>query len=124
MWRSACLRAASSTTGTSTVTAWSPSVTTSTPASTVGGAARPSTSSGKVYRDPISVMFSVATGYLGFAGSVIGTFRQGDARSGEVDLQFKVSGPVTTVEASGRQDGATSPLATGIARVAPTDRWV
>lgn len=59
---------------------------------------------------------SFATDYPGYVVPDINEFRQGEARSGEVDGHPKVSGPVPTVDASGRQDGATSPLTTGIQR--------
>jgi hypothetical protein len=86
----------SSTTSSSTTTS-SSVVTTTTAGSTVGTAVWPSASSSQRYHDPVSVTRAFATDYLEFVGPVVGTFRQGDARSGEVDVRPKASGPVTTV---------------------------
>jgi hypothetical protein len=57
---------------------------------------------------------SLATDYLGYVDPDINEFRQGEARSGEVAGHPKGPRPVPTVDVSGRQDGATSPLTTGI----------
>jgi hypothetical protein len=57
----------------------------------------PFASSATRYADPASAARGFATDYLGFTDPVVGEFRQGDARSGEVPLQAKATGPVTTV---------------------------
>ncbi len=49
------------------------------------------------YSDPVSAARGFATEYVGFADPVVGEFRQGDARSGEVPVQAKATGPITTV---------------------------
>jgi hypothetical protein len=57
----------------------------------------PFASSATRYSDPVSAARGFATDYLGFTDPVVGEFRQGDARSGEVPIQAKATGPVTTV---------------------------
>jgi hypothetical protein len=57
----------------------------------------PFASSATRYADPASAARGFATDYLGFTDPVVGEFRQGDARSGEIPLQAKATGPVTTV---------------------------
>lgn len=49
------------------------------------------------YSDPVSAARGFAVEYVGFTDPVVGEFRQGDARSGEVPVQAKATGPVTTV---------------------------
>jgi len=81
--------------------------TTTTPAnsstSTTPSAAQPSTavwpfaSERTRYSDPVSVARSFAVTFLGFVDPVVGTFQQGDSRSGEVPVQATPTGPVTTV---------------------------
>jgi hypothetical protein len=78
---------------TSTTTAAGP---TSLPVDT-STAVWPFVSSATRYADPASAASGFATDYLGFTRPVVGEFRQGDARSGEVPLQSKATGPVTTV---------------------------
>ncbi len=49
------------------------------------------------YSDPVSAARGFAVDYVGFSDPVVGEFRQGDSRSGEVPVQAKATGPVTTV---------------------------
>ena len=57
----------------------------------------PFASSAIRYSDPVSAARGFATDYVGFTDAVVGEFRQGDARSGEVPVQAKATGPITTV---------------------------
>ncbi len=49
------------------------------------------------YNDPLEAAVGFATDYLGFVEPVVGEFLQGDSRSGEVEVQPTIEGPVTTV---------------------------
>ncbi len=49
------------------------------------------------YSDPVKATRGFATTYLGFVDPVVGRFRQGDRRSGEVVVRPTGSGPETTV---------------------------
>ena len=49
------------------------------------------------YSDPVKAVRGFATTYLGFVDPVVGQFRQGDLRSGEVIVKPTGSGPETTV---------------------------
>lgn len=76
--------------------------TTAAPASTQAPAVDTSsavwpTASGPVYTTPVAAARGFAVDFVGFTSPVVGTFRQGDARSGEVDVRAKANGPVTTV---------------------------
>ena len=53
--------------------------------------------SGPVYRTPVAAARGFAVDFVGFTSPIVGAFRQGDARSGEVDVRAKANGPVTTV---------------------------
>jgi hypothetical protein len=57
----------------------------------------PFASSATRYSDPVSAARGFATDYVGFTNPVVGEFRQGDTRSGEVPVQAKTTGPTTTV---------------------------
>lgn len=66
--------------------------------------------------DPVDAARRFAESYLGFTAPRVGPFRQGDGRSGEVDVRPTDDGPVTTIlvrQASGDQAwsvlGATTP---------------
>ncbi len=48
-------------------------------------------------RDPVSAARGFAVEYVGFVDPVVGDFRAGDSRSGEVMIQRNARGPVTTV---------------------------
>jgi hypothetical protein len=48
-------------------------------------------------KDPVIAARRFAQEFVGFTSPVVGAFRQGDARSGEVDVQAKPGGPLTTV---------------------------
>jgi hypothetical protein len=49
------------------------------------------------YATPQAAAQAFATGYVGFVDPIIGPFREGDARSGEVDVRPTASGPATVV---------------------------
>ena len=57
----------------------------------------PSATSATRYSDPIAAVNGFATEFVGFSDPFLGSFRQGDARSGEVDVRPFAEGPVTTV---------------------------
>jgi Immunoglobulin-like domain of bacterial spore germination len=89
-----------------TSTSTSPTTTTAAPTTTVppttvpvdtSTAVWPFASSATRYSDPVSAARAFATDYVGFTNPVVGEFRQGDAQSGEVPVQGKATGPVTTV---------------------------
>lgn len=52
---------------------------------------------GPTFTDPVEVATAFATDYVGFAAPVVGEFRSGDSRSGEVEVRPTADGPVTTV---------------------------
>lgn len=47
--------------------------------------------------DPVEAAKGFAVTYLGFVDPVIGAFRAGDPRSGEVPIRASASGPETTI---------------------------
>ncbi len=49
------------------------------------------------YSDPVAAATAFATDYAGFVNPVVGSFQQGDSRSGEVEVRPRAQGPVTTV---------------------------
>ena len=49
------------------------------------------------YSDPVEAARRFATDFVRFTSPVVGEFRQGDARSGEVEVQPFAGGPITTV---------------------------
>lgn len=49
------------------------------------------------YDDPVSAARGFSVDFVGFADPVLGEFRAGDARSGEVEVRPAADGPVTTV---------------------------
>jgi hypothetical protein len=49
------------------------------------------------FDDPIAAATSFATDFLAFVDPVVGEFRQGDSRSGEVTIQSFTDGPETVV---------------------------
>lgn len=94
--------APATTTTASPTTTIAPS-TTSGPATTTSIAA-PSESTavwpypgGATYSEPVAAAREFATRFLGFVAPVVGAFRAGDARSGEVEVKPVANGPVTTV---------------------------
>ena len=94
-----------STTGTPTTTA--PATTTSevaittapptSPASDRSAALWPVEGSGTRFSDPVGAASDFAVTFLHFTDPVVGAFRQGDARSGEVDVRPRSTGPATTI---------------------------
>lgn len=57
------------------------------------------------YDDPTAAVRSFATEFVGFTNPVVGPFRQGDGRSGEVDVRPRSDGPITTVLVRQLEDG-------------------
>jgi hypothetical protein len=49
------------------------------------------------YTDPVAAATSFAVELVGFVSPVVGTFREGDGRSGEVVVRPSATGPMTTV---------------------------
>jgi hypothetical protein len=49
------------------------------------------------YTDPVRAATGFAVAYVGFTHPIAGAFRAGDSRSGEVPIQSRRGGPVTTV---------------------------
>jgi hypothetical protein len=49
------------------------------------------------YADPVAAARAFAVDFVGFTDPVVGSYRSGDARSGEVDVRANPTGPVTTV---------------------------
>jgi hypothetical protein len=64
---------------------------------------RPGT--GTVYDAPTDAARGMATGLAGFTDPLVGEFRQGDSRSGEVDIRPRSTGPATTVLVRQLSDG-------------------
>jgi hypothetical protein len=62
-----------------------------------GTAVWPTASVGVRYQDPVAAARGFATRLVGFTDPVVGPYRAGDSRSGEVDVRPGRRGPVTTV---------------------------
>jgi hypothetical protein len=108
-----------STTTSSTTASTTTGATTSVPAGQ--GVVWPPVGSTTTYDDPVQAATAFAVQLVGFVEPVVGPFRQGDSRSGEVDVRPKASGPVTTVLV--RQVGsgpAWSVIGAGTADIRPT----
>jgi len=81
----------------------------------------PLTGSSVTYDDPVDAATGFATELVGFTDPIVGEFRQGDTRSGEVEVRASADGPVTTVmvrQLSG--DDTWSVLAAATAAIVPT----
>lgn len=91
------------TTTTTTPSTTAPSTTTMTSTTTAPSVDQPETavwpfaSSATRYSDPVQAATSFAVDYLGFVDPIVSGFQQGDSRSGEVPIQAKASGAITTV---------------------------
>ncbi len=57
----------------------------------------PAPGSGTVYETPEAAAQGFAEDFIGFDDPVLGDFRAGDSRSGEIELQPQASGPVSTI---------------------------
>ncbi len=57
----------------------------------------PLAQSSQRFEDPVSAARSFAVDFVGMIDPVVGAFQAGDTRSGEVPVQPRASGPVTTV---------------------------
>lgn len=89
---------APTTTGsTATSAATTETTATTAPAIDRSSAVWPAEGSGLAYTDPVAATRAFAEDFLGFQDPVVGDLRQGDSRSGEVDVQPSATGPVTTV---------------------------
>jgi len=71
--------------------------TTSTGVGLESSAVWPVASSDTRYDEPGAAARGFAAEYVGFGTPLVGEFRQGDARSGEIDVRATDAGPVTTV---------------------------
>lgn len=84
------------TTSTATSTTTTPS--TSTPAGDATiTAVWPRSDTAQRFEDPVAAARSFAVDFVGFTDPILGEFRQGDSRSGEVEVRPRADGPVTTV---------------------------
>ena len=88
-----------------TVTTTEPPAPSGPPAEVVERAVWPRPSSDVRFDDPVAAASSWARFYAGFPNPVIGAFRQGDNRSGEVPVQPLADGPETTVLVRQLSDG-------------------
>ena len=109
--------AASSTSTTAApTTTTGPETSTSAPAPTTTGAPPPdvdrstaiwpTASSAVRFTEPVAAARGFAVTYLGFTDPTVGSFQQGDSRSGEVAVQPEASGPTTTILVRELADGA------------------
>ena len=76
--------------GTTTTTTFAPTVDPSVPV-------WPRVHTSQRFDDPVSAARSFAVDFVGMTDPVVGEFQPGDPRSGEVPLQPRTEGPVTTV---------------------------
>jgi hypothetical protein len=90
-------RPATTTVAPSTTPSTTPSTSPSTPVESTTTAVWPWSSSATRYSDPVAAARGFAVELVGFADPVVGEFRQGDARSGEVDVRAKATTTPTTV---------------------------
>jgi hypothetical protein len=67
------------------------------PSSETRDAIWPFVDSATRFDDPVAAVTSFAVDYLGFTDPIIGEFRGGDARSGEIEVKAVDVGPSTTV---------------------------
>jgi hypothetical protein len=113
--------APSATSSTSTTTAaptttTGPATSTSAPDTTTTGATPPpldrstviwpTASTSVRFTEPVAAARGFAVTYLGFTDPIVGSFQQGDSRSGEVAVQPEVKGPTTTILVRELADGA------------------
>ncbi len=102
---SATASTATSSTTASTTSSTSASTTSTTSSSTsttvdpavYASAVWPWVGSSVRYDDPVRAATGFAEDFVGFDDPVVGTFQQGDSRSGEVEVRPDAEGPVTTV---------------------------
>ena len=93
-------KSATSTTRRPTTTATAAPPTTATPTTAVESTAEavwPWASSSTRYPDPLAAARGFATDLVGFTDPVVGEYRAGDSRSGEVDVRAKATSAPTTV---------------------------
>jgi hypothetical protein len=90
--------------------------TTTPPAVDTATAVWPTAGAGVRYTDPVAAARGFATELVGFEDPIVGEFRAGDSRSGEVEIRAREQGPVTTVlvrQLSGSDDWWVLGCATG-----------
>ena len=88
----------SNTSTSSSTSTTAPSTTSTTsPQSATWTAVWPTAASSTRYQTPEAAALGFATDYLHMVNPVIGQFRQGDSRSGEMPVQPSATGPETTV---------------------------
>jgi hypothetical protein len=83
--------------GTTSVPTTATSVPTTEPAVDRSTAIWPAAGSSTRYADPVDAARAFAVSFLRFEAPVAGDFQQGDARSGEVEIRPRSTGPVTTI---------------------------
>jgi hypothetical protein len=93
----ACGSSSKSTAPKSTTATSSHSTSTTAPAVDRSIALWPNATTSARYTDPVAAARGFATDYVGFVSPIVGTFRAGDSRSGEVTVRSTARGPVTTV---------------------------
>jgi hypothetical protein len=71
--------------------------TTAPPSVDESSAVWPDVASTTRYSDPVAAARGFAVDFVGFPSPLVGQFRQGDSRSGEVDVRPRAGAPVTTV---------------------------
>jgi hypothetical protein len=87
----------STTSATTSTTATTATTTTTIPVAATSSAVWPTTNSAVRYRDPVAAARGFAINLAHFRNPIVGAFRQGDARSGEVPVRATPRGPETTV---------------------------
>ena len=78
-------------------TAPAPTTPTTVPSAGTTTAVWPFSSTANRFTDPVAAATSFAVDYLGFVDPVVGDFRQGDTRSGEIEVRPLADAPATTV---------------------------
>ena len=86
-----------SSTSQATTTTVASSTTSPAPDGQLESAVWPFVSGSTRFHDPVEAARSFAVDYLGFVAPVVGEFRSGDSRSGEVAIRPAADGPTTTV---------------------------
>lgn len=97
---------------TTTATTAGPTTSSSPPSIAVDQAIWPASDAASRFADPVAAVRSFATDYLGMRAPVVGEYRAGEPRAGEVELRRKAGpGPVTTVSVRELRPGAWSVIA-------------
>ncbi|MCU1499848.1 MAG: hypothetical protein JWM47_3801 [Acidimicrobiales bacterium] len=81
----------------------------------------PDAASSERFTEPVPAARGFAETYLGFEAPVVGAFQAGDARSGEVEVRPRETGPVTTILVRQFADDAWYVLGAATANIALTE---